>query len=100
MSEVGGNSPSRLVRLEKAESAMIAATKGAKAMKRWPIFSDTSLLTFSTAHSATSWRLVPGLTDRPWVRYRHRPRMEIMTAQEVIWEAVMVRSISGMGMVR
>ena len=82
-SEVGANRPSRLLRLERADRAKIPATNGAKSMNCSPMLLFTSLLTVSTIHSAASCRLESGITLMPWVRYRHTPKMDRITAQEL-----------------
>ena len=53
-SEVGGYRPNRVSRLESADNAIIAATKGAKPSKYGSIFVRTRFSVVSTIHSAMS----------------------------------------------
>ena len=52
-SDVGGYRPMRVIRLEHADSARIAPTKGENAAKYGPMFSRTRPSVFSTTHSAS-----------------------------------------------
>lgn len=74
---------------------MIAATKGAHSLKYPPMLLLTSPWHFSTIHSASSCRRQTARADNPWVRYRHSPRIEIITAQLFTWLSEIYRGISG-----
>ena len=64
------------------------------------MFSFTSFRHFSTIHSAASCLLQTAFAVSPCVRYRHRPRMEIITAQLLTWDSVIRIGITGAGISR